>query len=660
MFTDIVGYTTLTQRDEAAALRLLAESREILRPILRNHNGTEVKTIGDAFLIEFPSALGAVQCAVDFQKALKKRNASSLPEEKVEVRVGIHLGDVVHEGGDVYGDAVNVASRIEPLAEPNGICMTEQVYAHVKNAKEFSLVRVGQSRLKNVGDPVEVYRVEINGSTGEVTSLRTNRVAVLPLANISRDPKDEYFADGMTEELISTLSKIAGLRVIARTSVIRYKGTVKPIVEIGRELNVGTILEGSVRKSGNRIRVTAQLIDALNEEHLWVQDYERELQDVFVIQSDIAKRIARALKVHMVRREKLGIEKQATEHPGAHSIYLKGLFDLNSRTEEGLKRGIEYFEQALKEDPSYAQAYTGIAECYALLAWLEFLPPGKAFPLAKAAAEKALGIDDRLAETHTSLGQVMYMYDWDWPGAERELKLAIHLSPSYAPAHQYYSDYLKAMGRFDEALGEVGKARELDPRSLSINTGVGHVLYLSRQYDKAIEQYRETVRMDPKFAQARLWLGRPFLQKGMYDEALAELRKAVDLTGGSTISLAVLGHACASAGRKAEAKEILDRLIERSGKLYVPSYWVALIYVGLGDKDQAFSWLERAFQERSTWLVWAKVEPRFDVLRSDPRFTSLLKRMRLIDEKELREAAGQATGPVQLVNRELASGEPIN
>ncbi len=464
------------------------------------------------------------------------------------------------------------------------------------------------------------------------SSLRRHRIAVLPLANISADSRDEYFADGMTEELISTLSKIAGLRVIARTSIIRYKGTAKPIVEIGRELDVGTILEGSVRKSGNRIRITAQLVDVSNEEHLWSQNYERELEDVFAIQNDIAQRIARALKVQIARREKLGIEKKATGDPQAHSLYLKGRYHLNTRTEDGFKRAIDHFDQALKKDPTYALAYAGLAESYALLALFEFLPPGDAFPKARASAEKALGIDEKLAETHASLGQVRFQYDWDWSGAEREFRNAIELSPSYAPAHQYFADYLKAMGRFDEALAEMGKARELDPLSLAINTGVGHVLYLSRQYDRAIEQYHETVKMDPKFAQARLWFGRPYLQKGMFDEAIAELREAVKLTGGSTISLAVLGHAYASAGRKAEAKEILDRLMERHGKQYVPSYWIALIHMGLGDKGQAFSWLERAFQERSSWLVWAKVEPRFDVLRTDPRFKSLLSKMRLSED----------------------------
>jgi tetratricopeptide (TPR) repeat protein len=275
-----------------------------------------------------------------------------------------------------------------------------------------------------------------------------------------------------------------------------------------------------------------------------------------------------------------------------------------------------------------------LADSYAVLALLEFLPPKEAFPKARTAAEKALEIDNRLAEAHTSLGVVRFQYDWDWEGAEKEFKRAMELNLSYASAHQSYADFLKSQGRFDEALSEMSYAGALDPLSLSINTGIGHVLYLSRQYDRAIEQYRNTIKLDPNFVQAHLWFGRPYLQKRMYNEAVVELDQAVKLSGGSIISLAMLGHAKGIAGSKDEAERILQKLVDRSKKEYVPSYWIAMIHVGLGDKDQAFTWLERAFQERSSWLVWAKVEPRFDTLRTDPRFDSLLVRMRLNHRKE--------------------------
>lgn len=460
-------------------------------------------------------------------------------------------------------------------------------------------------------------------------ALNNLRVAVLPLRNISPDPNDEYFTDGMTEELISTLSKIAELRVISRTSVMRYKGGAKSVAEIGAELGVATILEGSVRKAGPKLRVTIQLVDARSEEQLWSNQYDRDLKDVFAIQGDIAKKIANALRIQLLQREKQEIEKKATRDLDAYTDYLTGRYEWNKRTEVGLRKAIEHFELALKRDPAFGLAYTGLADSYAALALFEILSPEQAFPRAKAAAEKALQIDEKLAEAHTSLGLVKFQYDRDWSGSESEFRRAIELNPSYAPAHQFFADYLKAMGRFSEAVAEMKRAQELDPLSMSINTGLGHVLYLSRQYDQAIEQYRRALELDPSFVQAHLWFGRPYLQKGMYDEAIAEVLQAVKLSGESTISLAVLGHAYASAGRRAEVDRILSKLKERASKQYVPSYWIALIYTGLGAKDEAFEWLERAFRERSSWMAWIKVEPRFDVLRSDPRFVSLLKRMRL-------------------------------
>ncbi|MDA4128509.1 MAG: tetratricopeptide repeat protein [Thaumarchaeota archaeon] len=460
-------------------------------------------------------------------------------------------------------------------------------------------------------------------------ALDRHRVAVLPLKNISPDPKDEYFTDGMTEELISTLSKITNLRVIARTSVMKYKGETKSVAEIGAELGVGTVLEGSVRKAGSKLRITVQLIDPKSEEHLWSQQYDRELEDVFLIQSDIAKRIASALKIQIIQHERLEIEKKATKDLDAYTEYLNGRYQWNKRTEEGLIKAIDHFKRALEKDPAYALAYTGLADSYAMLALNESVPPEQVFPRAKAAAQKALQLDDKLAEAHTSLGLINFQYDRDWSGAESQFRRALEINTNYPPAHQFYADFLKAMGRLPEAIAQMKRAKELDPLSLSINNGMGHVLYLSRQYDEAIEQYRHAVEMDPNFVQGHLWFGRPYLQKGMYNEAIAEVLQAVKLSKESTISLAVLGHAYASAGNIKEAEEILEKLKERAKRQYVPSYWIALIYTGLGTKDEAFTWLERAFQERSSWLAWIKVEPRFDTLRSDPRFVSLLKRMRL-------------------------------
>ncbi len=455
------------------------------------------------------------------------------------------------------------------------------------------------------------------------------RIAVLAFSNISPNPDDEYFAQGMTEEIILTLSKISKLHVIARTSSIKYKNQTKSIAEIGEELGVGSIVEGSVRKAGDKIRIAVNLIDTNTQEQVWSNQFDRSFQDIFSIQSEIAKKIAASLKVEILQKEKKRIENKATEDLDAYNAYLNGRYYWNLRTEESLNKAIDFFSIALEKDAKYSLAYSGLADSYAALAVLEFQPPSLVFPRAREAAEKAIQIDPNLAEAHTSLGLVRFQYDRDWEGAENEFKKAIELNANYSTAHLFFADYLKAMGRFDQAIEEVKRAQQLDPISLVINTAFGHVLYLSRQYDLAIEQYQKAIELDPDFLPAHLWFGRPYLQKGMYTEAIAEVSKALELSGESTMALSVMGHVLASAGRMQEAKDLALKLKERSKRQYVPSYWIALIYVGLYDKEEAFTWLERAYSERSSWLAWMSVEPRFDPLRSDPRFISLLTRMRL-------------------------------
>lgn len=339
--------------------------------------------------------------------------------------------------------------------------------------------------------------------------------------------------------------------------------------------------------------------------------------------------MAEGLRVRFHGSRIEGVQKKPTRNTEAYSLYLKGRFFWNRGTEEGLTKSIEYFQRALKIDSSFSLAHVGLADSYATLALLELVTPSEAYPKAKQSVEKALELDDESAEAHTSHGLVKFQYDWDWSAAEAEFKHAIRNNPNYSVAHNYYANYLKAMGRFDEALSESRRAQELDPLSLAINTGVGHVLYLSRKYDEAIEAYRKTVELDPNYMQARLWFGRPYLQKGMFNEAIAEVTEAVKLSSNSTMSMATLGHVYASAGRREEAMKILDELKARSKKQYVSSYWIATIYNGLGDKDHAFEWLERAYKERSSWLAWVNVEPRFDALRDDPRFESVLHKMNL-------------------------------
>jgi TolB-like protein/Flp pilus assembly protein TadD len=455
------------------------------------------------------------------------------------------------------------------------------------------------------------------------------RLAVIPLANLSGDPHDEFFSDGLTEELISLLSRVRGVRVIARASAMRFKGRTVGLAEVASALDVAAVVEGSVRRDGTRVRVTVQLVDCATEEQLWSSSYDRELSDLFAIQSDIARRVVRGLRVQLRRQDAAQLDRNATSDIDAYTLYLEGRYQWNLRSPTALLSAVELFRRALAKDPTFALAQSGLADAFCSLALLEYEAPTSAFPKARAAAEAALRVDPNLAEAHASLGLVRFQYERDFAGADQELRKAIELNPNYPAGHQFFADYLKAMGRFDEALREMRRALELDPVSLSINTGLGHVLYLSRQYDRAIEQYRAALALDPSFVQAHLWFGRPFLEKGMFDEAIAELRLAVELSNGSTISLAVLGHAYASAGRAAEARELLRKLEERAKTTYLPSYWIALIYTGLSENAAALTWLERAADERSSWLVWIKVEPRFDRLRSDPQFEALLRRLGL-------------------------------
>ncbi len=408
---------------------------------------------------------------------------------------------------------------------------------------------------------------------------------------------------------------------------MRYKGSAKPIADIGRELNVATVLEGSVRKANDKIRISVQLVEAANEEPRWSQTYDRDLRDVFAIQSDIAKSIAQALREHVLDEAPAPSAATTTRSTKSYVNYLRGRQLWNKRTEPDLKQAIGFFEASLKSDHNYARAYTGIADAYAALALLEFMPPNEAFPKAREAVSQALALDAGLVDAHTSLGLIKFQYDWDWVGAEQELRKAIDINPNYALAHHYFADYLKAMGRFDEAIEQIEKAQELDPLSLAINTGVGHVLYLSRQYDRAIEQYRRAVDLDPSFMATHLWFGRPYLEKGMFDEAIAELETAVALSGESTLALAMLGHGLASAGRTEQALQILERLRQRSSQQYVPSYWIAVVQNGLKDRDQVIAWMRKALEERSSWLAWTNVEPRFDWIRRDPDFAALIETM---------------------------------
>jgi TolB-like protein/DNA-binding winged helix-turn-helix (wHTH) protein/Tfp pilus assembly protein PilF len=454
-------------------------------------------------------------------------------------------------------------------------------------------------------------------------------IAVLPLENLSGNPAEDYFADGMTEALITDLAKIRALRVISRTSVMRYKTTRKPLPEIARELDVDAVVEGAVVRSGDRVRITAQLIYAPTDRHLWAETYDRDPRDILALQSDVAAAIAREVRVTVTPEEEVGLARRPPVSVAAYEAYLKGRYYWNQRTEAGLRKGIELFQEAIQLDQTNALAYSGLADCYTGLGYLSYLAPKDAFPAAKAAAAHALELDDTLAEPHASLAYARLYYDWDWAEAEREFQRALALNPNYATAHHWYSVYLTARGRPQEAIVQIKEAQKLDPLSLVINTDIGFEAYYSGRYDEAIQQLRTVVAANPNFPLAHLWLGRTYQQKRMYEEAITEYKQAESVLRDWPVTMAAMGNIYGLSHRRPEALMVLGDLKDLSKKRYVTSYGIALVYAGMGENDQTFAWLDKGFAERTHWLVWLNLDPRWDDLRADARFQDLLRRMNL-------------------------------
>jgi TolB-like protein/DNA-binding winged helix-turn-helix (wHTH) protein/Flp pilus assembly protein TadD len=461
------------------------------------------------------------------------------------------------------------------------------------------------------------------------TTSQIRSVAVLPLESLSEDTAQEYFADGITDQLITDLGKISALRVISRTSIMNYKNVHEPLPQIARELGVDAVVEGTVLRSGDRVRITAQLIEAPADKHLWAQSYEGDLRDTLSLQDQVARTIAENIRVRLRPPEEAAFGNRKPVNSEAYVAYLKGRYFWNKRTGEGLQKAIEYFRQAIEEDPGFAAAYAGLADSYALLGNSDFavLSPREAYPIAKAAATKALELDDSLGEAHTSLAFCLGFFEWRWDAAEKQYLQAMALNPSYATAHQWYALQLSLLGRFDEAISEIRKAESLDPLSLVISAGVADVLFAARRYEEAIRQSRKLIEMDPSFAIGHFELGQALVQTKQYDRAIAELEKGRQLSGGDTTCLATLGYAYAASGKPEKTVELLHELQQRPNHHFSYASAEALIYASLNDKDQAMASLQKAYQDRFDALSLRS--PAFDSLRSDPRFRALEQRIGL-------------------------------
>ncbi|MBI3416351.1 MAG: tetratricopeptide repeat protein [Verrucomicrobia bacterium] len=698
MFTDMVGYSALSQRNEKLAQELLEEHRALLRPLFPKFNGTEIKTIGDAFLVEFHSALEAAQCGIEIQRALAHRNHDVSPERLVELKIGIHIGDVVHRGGDVYGDGVNIASRIEPLAGAGGICVSMDVERQIRNALEARFEKLAPTELKNISVAMDLFRIvlpweeakaegkwqkeQFNADTRRgvppsgagvlklvavaavvllavglgwwlvhqsglktksIASSSTNAsssstlpsaapatdqksIAVLPFVNMSADKADEYLSDGISEELITALSKITGLQVKARTSSFAFKGKNEDIQKIGEQLHVSHLLEGSVAKAGNKLRITAQLIKISDGNHLWSDTYDREMQDIFAVRSEVAQQVAATLKIRLLGEDRQRLDQKPTENLEAYNLYRQGRYYYEKFTEDGYKKAIGFFQQTIEKDPRFALAYAGVADNFVLAADL-LIAPREAFSKAKDAALKAIELDDTLAEAHASLGMVHYHYDWDWAAAEKEFQRALALNPQSAQSHSLYSEYLVGMGRFDEAYDQGRRALEIDPLSPMANWYLGWAFLFAGRSDQAIQQLSKAVELDLNAGWVRSFLGRSYLIKGMQQRGIEELEIARRVAPNNPFALGYLGYGYAVADRRSDALKALQSLDVMEKQQYVSRMARVYIYAGLGDKDKAFEWLEKAYQERSDALAWFRLDPEAKNLRSDPRFATLMRKI---------------------------------
>jgi TolB-like protein/Tfp pilus assembly protein PilF len=606
------------------------------------------RATGDGMaLVFFGDPEAPLRCALEIARSLK-----SYPE--IKLRLGIHSGLIyrifnIAGERDVAGSGINFAQRVMDCGDAGHILLSKEMVhilrefgeraehledlgeVLVKHGAPLHLFNLYTDDLGNRARPAKVQTSQasaVRNQTSEYTRAKAiDSLAVLPLQNASADPNMEYLSDGITESIINSLSQLPQLRVMARSTVFCYKGREVDSREVGRELGVRAVMMGRVLQLSDNLIIKTELVDALDGSQLWGEQYKRKASDIFELQEEISADISGKLRLKLTGEEKKLLAKRYTDNTEAYQLYLKGRYYLGKMTSAGLKRGIEYFNQAIEVDPAFALAFAGLADAYYGLS-AAHLPPREAMPKARAAAMKALQIDDTLAEAHASLALVLAFYDWNWTGAEREYKRAIELNQGYASAHHWYGWYLALMGRLEESTRELKQAQELDPLSLEINADLGLSFFLGRQYDQAIEQFLKAIEMDPNFIWGRFFLAWAYEQKGLLQQAIAEYKKLAQLDETPVIR-ASLGYTYALAGELDEARKVLDELTEDSQRRHVSDYDFTILYAALGDRDHAFDCLEKAYESRSEALVWLKVDPRLDSLRADARFMDLLARVGL-------------------------------
>ena len=630
MFTDMVGYTAGAQANEAATLALRQEQEQILGPILTSHHGRVVKSTGDGFLVVFDSALKATQCAVAIQRRLYERNGRS-GATPIKLRIGIHLGDVEQQGSDVFGDAVNIASRIEPVAESGGVSISGAVHEQVRNKIPEKLEKLPPTALKGLELPMDIYRVVMPWTVREMTATEAGPagLAVLPFTNMSPDPADTYFADGLTEELITVLSQLRELRVIARTSVMQYKATTKAVSQIGTELGVSAVLEGSVRRAGNRLRITAQLIDAGSQGHLWAKSFDRELDDVFAVQTEIARQVTDALKIELRAAEETRLKTRRPVRQDSYLAYLKGRSLQQAPEAAPLEAARKQFELAITLDPTNAAAYAGLATAIRKMAiWYSDATQTDWVERVRTLVARALELDPDLAEGHYGLAG-LHSRDRDLDAAERELKRALDLDPSYAEAHWVYAQFLGGRGRLDEALHEFSLAEAADPlwtQNLWLFTVA---LVWTGRFDEALAKIEKLRQIEPEGTFVHQTRAEYFRARSEKAQSLLELELEEKASIEPRFTPLIRARYYAWSGEPEKARALLRQDAGRPafGQATVTR---ASIYAEIGDLDEGFRWLDIAFENHNLPVFLVRNDPAYASLRQDPRFQVLLQKLHLV------------------------------
>jgi TolB-like protein/class 3 adenylate cyclase/predicted Ser/Thr protein kinase len=678
LYGDSSGPAASAQTGESRAREFPEERGRLLRPILPKHGGREMQATGNAFLVEFSSAVDAARCGIEIQTAVAGRNAAAAPEDRMDVRIGLHVGEVIHRENEVAGDGVSIAAALEPLAAPAGICLSDDLARQVRGRIDLPIRRIGQHTLANAAAPMDVYRVvlpwEKSGSlsAAALASLSDWRYApprrkwlaaaggmvvlgalaaalniggvrqrlgaqraapairallVLPLTNLSGDPAQEFMADGMTDELISELTKIGGLTVVSRTTAMQYKGAHKPLAEMVKEQGVDGVVEGGVGREGATIHVNVQLIDARTGKNIWGDSYDRGSGGIMALRGEVVRAIAGEVKVKLSPLEEQALRAAARPvNPEAYEAYLKGRMFWYRQTPQDVDRALAYFQFATEKDPTFPLAFLGVGYVWTYYASAGLQPPSESRRQLIQANQKALELDSTLAEAHEGLADLKFYYDWDWATAEREYRRAIDLKPNSADMRLYYWEFLAAMKRPAEAEVQVRRCLELDPLNSYVQMIYGMFLLSARRYDEAIAQFEKLLRTDADFGPARLGLWMAYHHTGKEREALATAKEF--FTKWDDVEMAkALTTGQARGGYRGAMRLAADKLSAQSKNTFVLAIQVAQLYAYAGDKEQAMDWLEKAFQQRETGLVKMQIDPDWDTLRQEPRFKHLVARM---------------------------------